>query len=197
MPIGRGEDERGEHVRGSRGGGELMRRVLEHGPPEEQTGREVARVLHVKHGRLMAEGRVVGDGEVPGGVRREPQRQCDNRMREHTDGPSADRCGRRALRARRARRVPAPTPRTRRSGVDGRSAETSSRASRGAWRRPPARGAIRRRSTRAASAGRPLNAHADRVRTRQPAEDEQLVRESPTGSRPRWLSWQRTQAGVA
>ncbi len=88
-----------------------MRSVLEHRPPEEEAGREVARVLEVEQARLMAQRGVVGGREVPGGVRREPQRQRHCRMREDAHEPAAAEAGGEAGGHAEHDRAPAPTRR--------------------------------------------------------------------------------------
>ena len=83
-----------------------MRRVLEGRPPEEEPG-QVARVLEVEQRLRMAQRRVVGGREVPGEIRREPERKPEGGMGEHADS------------RRRSRRggEPGGTPRTSSAGA--------------------------------------------------------------------------------
>ena len=152
-----------------------MRRVLEHRPPEEEAGREVARVLEVEQARLMAECRVVGGGQMPGGIRREPQRQRDCRMREQANESATTEADgepgghaehderRRPLREDDVLEQMGAEQRRRREGVERRGGGCEhEQQSAAEAREPPARD--------------DLSAHADRVGARQRGDDEELVR---------------------
>src|SRR4029450_36294 len=77
------KDERDEDVERTRRTRKAVRQILEHRPPEEQPGGEVADVLEVEE-RVALEGGVVESGDMPQEVRRQPQAECDGRAREES-----------------------------------------------------------------------------------------------------------------
>ena len=86
----RGEHERREQVGGLRAGRE---RAVDHGPPHGDPGREIHHVLDVQQRVRVTQRVVVDPGQMPDEVRRDPQRQRDERAEEH-EAASA-RCERR------------------------------------------------------------------------------------------------------
>ncbi len=79
------EDERGEEVDGPTGGGKVVRRVLEHRPPEEHPGEDVGHVLELEQ-RMVPQGGVVDGRHVPDGVVDEPDWKRDERVRQRPEG---------------------------------------------------------------------------------------------------------------
>ena len=59
----------------------MPRLVLEDRPPEAEADGHVAQVLQVEE-KAVVEGGLVGEWDVPEGVRREPERQGDERARQ-------------------------------------------------------------------------------------------------------------------
>ena len=129
-------------------------------------------MLEVEQARLMAKSRVIGGRQMPGGVRREPQRQRHGRMREQPN----DRA-----RPRRAAR-PAGTPSTTSAGAH--SAKTTF-WSRCALSSDVVASESRGVTTAASTSSRPPPKHASRQRgttsprtpiaydARERAEDEE------------------------
>ncbi len=84
------EDEGGEEIRGLAAGWEVPGLVLEDRPPEANADDHVAQVLQVEE-KAVVEGGLVGEWDVPEGVRREPERQGDERARQRARDAGAAR----------------------------------------------------------------------------------------------------------
>jgi hypothetical protein len=83
------EHERDEEVDRLGGGAQHPRHVLEHRPPDEAAGREVAQVLDVQERARVSKRGVVRPRQVPGEVDGEPDRQGDEGARQEAQHPGA------------------------------------------------------------------------------------------------------------